>query len=298
MELAARRITKNFGAELSGVDLRRPLTQAMRDAIISAIEIYGVCVFHDTRLNDETHIAFSHQLGEVYVQPKTHGRVQRPLAPELFEAGNLGPDNEILRSPIAQIGRRGNEQWHTDHSFIANRSAYSLLLAHEIPEGQGDTNFADTRSAYEALPQEMKAKLEGLIAEHSIWYSRMTAGYPVTEDEIRDREPYASHPLVHLHQGSGRKALYIASHIREVDGIETAQARAMIKELIEFATQPQFTFTHAWREGDLVIWDNRCTMHCATRFEDEEKRRDLRRTNILDPVRLPVEIVRPPELVD
>jgi alpha-ketoglutarate-dependent 2,4-dichlorophenoxyacetate dioxygenase len=287
MGLEAKPILAHFGAELSGVDIARRLSKVDRDAIVAAIETYGVVVFHDTGLDDDSHIAFSAALGEVYSQPPVKTGARRQLPQELFEAGNIGPDNEIDMRPTAQFGRRGNEQWHTDHSFMPERSAYSLLLAHEIPEGQGDTGFADMRGAYTALPAEMKARIEGLIATHSIWYSRMTGGYPVTEDEIRDRGPMGHHPIVQTHVGSGRKTLYIASHIRAIAGMPDDEARALACELVAFATQPQFVFKHRWKVGDLVIWDNRCTMHRAYPFPDEEYRRDLRRTNVLDTIRLP-----------
>ena len=287
MGLVAKPILESFGAELSGVDISKPLSAEDRDAIVAAIETYGVVVFHDTGLDDDSHIAFSAHLGEVYSQPPVKTGARRQLPPELFEAGNIGPDDEIDMRPTSQIGRRGNEQWHTDHSFLEERSAYSLLLAHEIPEGQGDTGFADMRGAYAALPQAMKDRIEGLIATHSIWYSRMTGGYPVTDEEIRERGPFGHHPMAQIHIGSGRKTLYIASHIRAIEGMEDEPARALARELVAFATQPQFTFKHRWKVGDLVIWDNRCTMHRAHPFPDEELRRDLRRTNVLDTIRLP-----------
>ena len=290
MGLKAKPILASFGAELSGVDISRPMSREDRDAIVAAIETYGVVVFHDTGLDDASHIAFSAQLGEVYSQPPVKTGARRQLPQELFEAGNIGPDNEIDMRPTSQIGRRGNEQWHTDHSFMPERSAYSLLLAHEIPEGQGDTGFADMRGAYAALPQAMKDRIEGLIATHSIWYSRMTGGYPVTEEEIRDRGPFGHHPIVQTHVGSGRKTLYIASHIRAIDGMPDDEARALARELVAFATQPQFTFMHRWKVGDLVIWDNRCTMHRAHPFPDEELRRDLRRTNVLDTIVYPASL--------
>jgi len=274
-------IREGFGAELSGFGPARPLDPSVRDDILAAMDRYGVCVFRDTGLDDASHIAFTRALGEIYVQPPV-GTRRRLLHPELFDAGNLGPDGEVVNDENALIGQRGNWQWHTDHSFMPRRAAYSLLLAYEVPQPGGDTEFADMRGAYDALPADTKTLIEDLVAEHSIWYSRMTGGMAITEEEIRDRQPIAHHRLVQTHAGSGRKTLYLAAHIRAFAGWPDDEARKLVRELMEFATQPRFTFAHRWRVGDLVMWDDRCTMHRGRPYDDLSLRRDLRRTNVLD----------------
>jgi alpha-ketoglutarate-dependent 2,4-dichlorophenoxyacetate dioxygenase len=181
---------------------------------------------------------------------------------------------------MIRIHKRGDRQWHTDTSFMPERSSYSILMAREIPaDGSGDTEFADLRAAYAALPQAMKDRIENLTAEHSIWYSRMTAGFPFTEEEVRARG-VARHRIVQTHRGSARKTLYIASHAMGIEGLATDEARALLKELSDFATQPQFVIRVGWGVGDLVCWDNRCTMHRATEFDDVNLRRDMRRTTV------------------
>ncbi len=182
---------------------------------------------------------------------------------------------------MLRLHKRGDRQWHTDTSFLQERSSHSLLLAHEVPQdGSGDTEFADMRGAYEALPQAMKDRIEGLIAEHSIWYSRMTSGYPFTEEDVLARGQAARHPIAQVHAPSGRKTLYIASHAMGVVGWEREDGRALLRDLSEFATQPQFVVRVGWAPGDLVVWDNRCTMHRATEFDDIAYRRDMRRTTV------------------
>src|SRR5690606_38497359 len=187
--------------------------------------------------------------------------------PHLFDAGNLTREGAISDDEPARHRRAGDRLWHTDSSFTRDRTTYSLLLAHEVPREGGETFFADMRAAYDALPEATKRRLEGIEALHSWWHSRRCAGYPVSEEEIEDKPPQAVHPLVHVHPGSGRKSLYIASHARDIVGMEREQGRALLAELMEFATRPQFTFVHAWRPGDLVIWDNFSTMHRGGEYD-------------------------------
>jgi len=178
-----------------------------------------------------------------------------------------------------RLHKRGDRLWHTDSSFMELRSAQSLLLCHEAPPEGGETWFADTRTAYEDLPRAMQDRLEGLQARHSLWWSRSRAGFPLTEEEI-DARPHAIHPLVHVHRGSGRKALYIAAHARDIVGMPREEGRALLRELIEFTTQPQYVFNVAYRPGDMVIWDNLCSMHRGGDFDELKHRRDMRRTTV------------------
>jgi alpha-ketoglutarate-dependent 2,4-dichlorophenoxyacetate dioxygenase len=280
--LQIRKITPDFGAEVTGIDLNQPLSPEQEADIVDAIATYGVGVYPDTGLTDRTHIWFSRIFGNLWTMPGggNTARASRFAYPQLFEAGNLKADGSISDDEIARKRRKGDRLWHTDSSFTKERTTYSLLLAHEVPPHGGDTGFADMRGAYDALPQSMKDRIEDLEAEHSYNYSRMLAGFPITEEEV-ERGPIARHRLVHVHPGSGRKSLYIAAHALRITGIEKEEGRALLKELMDFATQPQFTFWHRWKPGDLVIWDNFCTMHRGGEYDDVRHRRDMRRTTVM-----------------
>jgi len=279
MNLTVNPILRSFGAEVSGVDIRAPLDEKTRAAIIEIQNTYGVTVWRDTGLNDETHIAFSRIFGHIELAPRIAGRPYRHAHRELFDASNLDADGRIIQDELVRLHKRGDRLWHTDSSFMELRSAQSLLLCHEAPPEGGETWFADTRTAYEDLPRAMQDRLEGLQARHSLWWSRSRAGFPLTEEEI-DARPHAIHPLVHVHRGSGRKALYIAAHARDIVGMPREEGRALLRELIEFTTQPQYVFNVAYRPGDMVIWDNLCSMHRGGDFDELKHRRDMRRTTV------------------
>jgi alpha-ketoglutarate-dependent 2,4-dichlorophenoxyacetate dioxygenase len=296
MTLEAKAVGPSFAAEVTGVDFSRPLDSSRVAEIVAAMDRYAVCVFRATALNDDSHIAFSRQLGKLEHAPRLFGKgFARFDKPELFDAGNLDASGNILVDERRRVYNKGNALWHTDSSFNAHRSSYSLLLAHEVPPVGGDTQFADMRAAYDALsplgipslaarsPAALQAKIEPLWAEHWLWHSRMLAGYPEPTEAERQAKPPARHKLVQTHPGSVRKTLYLASHASHIVGWPVEAGRQLLKELIEFATQPQFVQAVAWKQaGDLVIWDNRCTMHRATPFEDTLYRRDMRRTTVYD----------------
>jgi alpha-ketoglutarate-dependent 2,4-dichlorophenoxyacetate dioxygenase len=282
--LSIRPLHPLFMAEVSGVDLTRPLDAAALQSVVGAMDQYAVCVYRATGLTDESHIAFSRRLGELELAPRLFGSgLVRFKHPELFDAGNLDASGNILTDERRRVYNKGNALWHTDSSFNPHRSAYSLLLAHEIPPEGGATQFADMRAAYDALPESMRQRIEGLIVEHWLWHSRQLAGYPEPTEAERKAKPPARHPLVQVHPGSKRKTLYLASHASHVVGWPVEEGRQLLRELIEFATQPQFCYELHWQTiGDLVIWDNRCTMHRATSFDDRKYRRDMRRTTVYE----------------
>ncbi|HEY5411692.1 MAG TPA: TauD/TfdA family dioxygenase [Caulobacteraceae bacterium] len=283
MPLTVKPILPRFGAEISGIDITGPLDEAAQREILTAQDQWGVTVWRGTGLTDESHIAFSRIFGHLELAPTPPGRPTRHRRQEIFDASNLDHAGEIITNDMVRLHKKGDRLWHTDSSFMPMRSAYSLLLCHEAPPAAGETWFADTRSAYDDLPQAMKDRLEGLVADHSIWWSRKMAGYPFTEEEI-DGRPSAQHPLVHVHAGSGRKALYIAAHARDIVGMPREEGRALLKELTEFATQPQYVFNVRYQPGDMVIWDNLCSMHRGGDFDDLNHRRDMRRTTVREGV--------------
>ena len=279
MALTVKPILPRFGAEVSGIDLSKPLDAATRKEIVDTMDKWGICVYRNTGLNDESHIAFSRIFGHLERAPVVNGRPRRFTHAELFDAGNLTPTGEILQDENLILHKKGDRLWHTDSSFMEMRSSYSLLLAYEVPSKGGETWFADTRSAYDDLPDAMKARIEGLELEHTLWQSRRLAGFPLTEEEI-DARPKARQPLVLEQKSTGRKALYIASHALDVVGMPRDEGQALIQELLAFATQPEYTFSVKWNPGDMVIWDNLTSMHRGGDFDVLNERRDMRRTTV------------------
>jgi alpha-ketoglutarate-dependent 2,4-dichlorophenoxyacetate dioxygenase len=289
MDLAVTPLHPRFAARVAGADLSRPVGADLARAIERAMDEYAVCVLPDQELDDERQIAFARLYGPLEVSPPQQNKLggigfnARVKHREIFDVSNLDERGTILDERDARAAYRlGNQLWHTDSSFRQKSAAWSMLHARVIPPAGGDTEFADTRAAYDALPDAMKRRLDGLVAEHSIWHSReKLGGYLPTEEERRLRPP-ARHPLVRRHPGSGRQALYIASHASHIIGMPVDEGAALLAELIAFATQPRFVYRHAWQHGELVIWDNRCTMHRATPFAATGHVRDMRRTTIID----------------
>jgi alpha-ketoglutarate-dependent 2,4-dichlorophenoxyacetate dioxygenase len=284
MTLTVRELGDGFVAEVEGVDFAAAVEPAIITQITGVLDRYGVAVFRETGLDDQRHIAFSRQFGELELAPKLFGPQQaRFTHPELFDAGNVDRDGQILLDQRRRLYNKGNALWHTDSSFNPRRAAYSLLLAHRVPPVGGDTEFANLRAAYAALPQTTRIAIEDLSAEHWLWHSRSLAGYPTPTAEEREAKPPSQHRLVQYHPGAGGKTLYLAAHASHIVGWPQAQGRELLRELMDFATQARFTCAVRWHQaGDLVIWDNRSTMHRATAFEDQRYARDMRRTTVYD----------------
>jgi len=279
MSLTVEPILPRFGAEVSGVDITRPLDAATRREIVDTMDRWGVCVYRNTGLDDAGHIAFSRIFGHLEQAPAMSGRKSRHKFRELFDASNLDADGNIIQDDMVLLHKKGDQLWHTDSSFMEMRTSYSLLLCHEaVPEG-GHTWFADTRSAYDDLPQEMKDRIEHLEVEHSLWYSRKQAGFPLTDADV-DARPKARQPLVMPQKSTGRKSLYVAAHACDVVGMPRAEGRKLLADLIAFATQPQYVFSVKYEPGDLVIWDNLASMHRGGEYDAKKYRRDMRRTTV------------------
>jgi alpha-ketoglutarate-dependent 2,4-dichlorophenoxyacetate dioxygenase len=283
MDLAATPLHPLFAAKITDIELSKPIDETTKRAIECAMDEYAVCVFPGQHLEDEQQIAFSRLFGPLDSPRINIGHKFGRLAhKEIFDISNLDENHAIrdekhTRSSILL----GTQLWHTDGAAKQELSSWSMLHARVIPPAGGDTEFADTRAAYDALPDAMKRNLEGLIAEHSLWRLLAKAGgYTPTEEE-RKAYPPARHPVVRQHPGSGRNALYIAATASHIINKTVEEGQALLRELIEFATQPQFVYRHKWHVGDLVIWDNRCTMHRATPFTATHHVRDMRRTTII-----------------
>jgi len=289
MTLALKPLHPLFAVEMRGADLTRPLDAATRSAIERAMDQYGVGVLPEQALDDERQVAFASLYGPLEVAPLVQGKTgtrglggKRIKHREIFDISNLDDDGRILDADDQRAAYSlGNQLWHTDSSFRQKSATWSMLHARIVPPDGADTEFVDTRAVYDALPDATKVRIEGLIAEHSIWHSRAKLGNYVPNEEERKSRPPAQHALVR-HHVSGRKALYIASHASHIIGMPVDEGRALLDELIAFATQPKFVYAHKWRVGDLVIWDNRCTLHRATPYESQTHVRDLRRTTIID----------------
>jgi alpha-ketoglutarate-dependent 2,4-dichlorophenoxyacetate dioxygenase len=286
MTLNVKVLGNDFVAQVQGVDFAQPVAPAVIAEITAVLDRYGIAVFRETGLDDQRHVAFSRQLGRLEMAPRLFGAHRARFAlPELFDAGNLDREGNILQDERRRLYNKGNALWHTDSSFNPHRAAYSLLLAHQVPPVGGDTEFANMRGAYAALPAATRDTIEDLVAEHWLWYSRSLAGYPPPTPEEQAAKPPAQHRLVQYHPGARCKTLYLASHASHIVGWPQEQGRQLLRDLIEFATQPQFTCAVRWQQpGDLVIWDNRSTMHRATAFDDQRYPRDMRRTTVYDDV--------------
>ena len=285
MSITVKPVTPDFVAEISGLDLAQPLKPADRDAVEAVINRYAIAVFHDQKLSDEQQIAFARNFGPIHspAQKARHTGMKARLASnEIADISNLDGDSKVLEANSKRrLDWLANRLWHTDASFRAVPGALSMLYAHVVPDEGGNTEFADLRAAYDALPSKTKDQIDGLIAEHSIFHSRgQLAVTEYTPQELANLPPVPQR-VVRRHPGSGRKTLYLAAHASHIIGMTVADGRLLLMDLIEHATQKQFVHSHGWKQGDLVIWDNRCTMHRARPF-DTTKVRDLRRVTTRD----------------
>lgn len=288
MPLAFEPLHPLFGATVSGLDMRKTVDEATLAAFLNAMDEYAVCaVPHNTPPTDPQHIAFCGRLGPMERNTqRIKGTDKRVVAKEIVDQSNLGPDGEIYSEGDRRLAfKRANRLWHTDMSFYVNRATWSALAAHAVPPEGGNTEFADMRAAYDDLSEAMKKRLAGLTAEHCYWYSRVLGGAPEPTDEERaSRPPPAKHALVHDHPRSGRKVLYIASHIRGITGMPDDEAKDLLAELNAHATQEQYVLSYQWSVGDVVVWDNLATMHRATPFPDQQYVRDMRRVTCREEV--------------
>ncbi len=281
MPLTVKPLHPIFAAELLGADLTQPPGAELVRAVEDAMARYAVTVVRDARISDEDHIRFSRAFGPLELPPRLAGAsAKRRLRAELFDASNLDANNEIV--PYGSEKRRlakGAERFHSDSSFNSLPTKWSLLLGHIVPPEGGDTHFIDTRAVYDALPAETRARIEPLVAIHDFWRGRERTGLTGVTASMRASMPAVTHPLVRT-LPYGRRSLYIGGHAVGIVGWPEAEALALLDELYDFATQERFIYVHRWRQWDLVIWDNRCTLHRATPLETDRYKRDVRRTTV------------------
>lgn len=284
MTLTAKPLHRLFAAELIGLDLRQAPTPELTAAIDDAMNRYAVVVIRDQALDDDQQFAFAQALGPLEDSPgRVDFRRHRLKHRQMSDISNIDLDDSLLASDDRRrMFNLGNLLWHSDSSFKATPAKYSMLHARSIPPAGGDTEFADMRAAYDALPDEQKERIAALVCDHSLIYSRALLGF----DDFTAEEKILFAPvpqrLVRRHAGSGRRSLYLSSHIGTIRGWQRPDAMVLIRELTEHATQRQFVYSHQWQVNDLVIWDNRCTMHRARPFDDQRYRRDMRRMTLID----------------
>jgi alpha-ketoglutarate-dependent 2,4-dichlorophenoxyacetate dioxygenase len=284
MTIEIRPLHPGFVGEVSGIAISQALSRDQVAAIEAGMDQYAVLVFRDQPLSDDQQCVFSANFGELEVT--LAGQMAKPEQRrfdklELGDISNLDGENKLrARDDNRRMYALANRLWHSDASFRAIGAGYTLLHARIVPSKGGNTEFADMRSAYDALDDATKAEIEDLVCEHSIIFSREQIGFEVRSDENADKLRPVRHRLVITHPVTGRKSLYLSSHIGGIVGWPVPEARAFIRDLTEHATQRRFVHAHEWRVNDLVMWDNRTVMHRARAFADLKEVRDLRRTSI------------------
>ena len=282
MALAIRQLHKHFFGEVSGLDLRVPLTKEQAAEVEAAMDKYAVLVFHGQDITDEQQMAFALNFGE---REKARGgtvvkKEDYRLTTGLNDVSNLGKDGKPLaRDSRAHLFNLGNCLWHSDSSFRPIPAKFSLLSARVVNPKGGNTEFADMRAAYDALDDETKVEIEDLICEHSLMYSRGSLGFLDYSDEEKEMFRPVLQRLVRTHPVHRRKSLYLSSHAGAIKGMSVPEGRLVLRDLNEHATQSEFVYVHKWRLHDLVMWDNRQTMHRVRRY-DQSQPRDMRRATV------------------
>jgi len=284
MSITFRKLHPTFAAETSSIDLREARDRKTLERIRAGMDEHAVLVFRNQSLTIQDQLDFVQRLdGKLHTKTGISALVKNRLGEvPVADISNVDADGKIL--PASDRRRQyslANRLWHTDGSFQDPAGRYSTLFACVLPPVRSDTQFADMRAAYDALEDELKKELEGLTVHHSIAYSRQTLGFTFSQDE-QEKLKGAVHPMIRTNPRTGRKSVYVASHANRVMEWPVAEGRLLIGDLIARATQPHMIYSHEWRPGDFVIWDNLATMHRGTRFDDGRYHRELRRVTSID----------------
>ena len=282
MTVSIEQVGPTFAGRVSGIDAARPLTSDEVAAIEAGMDRYAVLVFPEQDITDEQQVAFTENFGQL--EDTAGGNVSKRnelrLSPKLADVSNLDQDGKPLgRDDRRRMFNLGNQLWHSDSSFRATPAKYSILSGRRVQQGSGNTEFADMRAAYDALDEATRREVEDLVCEHSLIYSRGTLGFTELSAEERQTFTPVQQRLVRTHPVTGRRSLFLSSHIGTILGWPMPEARAFIRDLAEHATAPGFVYVHRWQPFDLVMWDNRQTMHRVRRFDANEVR-DMRRTTV------------------
>ena len=277
--LSFERLHPEFGARVTGIDLREPLSDAARDGILAAIDEYSFLCFPDQPFDDERQLAFTRRLGEPepsHVALGEEGRI------EYFGTiGNVQRDGTVLgNSHRKTVFLTGNNMWHSDASFKETPAFVSIMCAYEVPTQGGLTQFVSTRAAYDRLPEAKKAEVDPLVVIHDYVYSRSKVAPDAVSPALAASLPPVRHRLVRRNPRSGARNLFIGSHARAIEGWSDADSRALLDDLVDRATGEAHIYAHAWRPGDLVIWDNRCLLHRGTGYDADRYRRRMRQTRV------------------
>ncbi len=282
MSISIRQIHPVFAGEVAGADLSKPLGKPEVAAIEAGMDRYAVLVFRNQVIDDDQQLAFTLNFGDI---ENAEGgnitkRAELRLKDGMVDVSNLDKDGRPLaRSDRRRMFNLGNRLWHSDSSFRATPAKYSLLSGRVIANDGGNTEFADMRAAYDMLDDATRAEIEDMVCEHSLIYSRGSMGFADLTDEEKAMFKPVRQRLVRTHPITGRKSLYLSSHIGTIIGWQMPEARDFLRDLTEHATQRELVYVHRWQPNDLVMWDNRQTMHRVRRF-DETKPRDVRRTTV------------------
>jgi alpha-ketoglutarate-dependent 2,4-dichlorophenoxyacetate dioxygenase len=284
MAIAFTTLHPLFAAEASGIDLARPLASSQVNEIVAAMDRYAVLVFRGQKLGEDEQIACAKQFGplDLGLRKLRRGEAHRFRHAELIDLSNTEADGKLVSRDHPKLySNIANQFWHSDSSFQKPAARYSMLHAMVVPPKGGETEYADLRAAYDALPEDLKREIAGLEAEHYALHSRLLLGDTSYSEEQKKTIPPATWPLVRTHAGSGRKVLWVGIHAAHILGMTVPEGRMLLAELLEHATQREFVYRHQWRVGDLVMWDNRAVVHRGRRW-DVSQRREMRRATTED----------------
>ena len=279
MALQTRPLQSCFGVELVGVDVRK-VDDAMFAEIVAAFEEHSVLLFRGQQIGDEEQIAFTRRFGPLETTIRTINSVAK-VAPEISYLANVDAEDQLIpKGDKRNLFNAGNQMWHSDSSFKRVPAHASLLAAREVPPEGGETEFASMRVGYERLPEATKQFLEGKVAIHSFVYSRRLVSDGLMPPDHAAQVPPVPQALVRANPRNGRKAFFVGSHACEIVGMPTDEARALLRRLLDLATEPDMVYTHRWRPGDMVMWDNRCLLHRGRPWDETAYRRVMHRTTV------------------
>ncbi len=279
MTLTYEPLHPDFGARVTGVDLREPLSEETFAEIRAAVDTYSFLCFPEQPFDDDRQLAFTRRFGEPEPDHVAFGNTGE--IKYFGTIGNVQPDGTALGATHKKtIFSTGNNMWHSDASFKKVSAFVSIMCAYECPEEGGETLFVSTRSAHDRLPEERKAELDPLIAIHDYVYSRSKVAPDAVSPRMAETLPPVRHRLVRRNPSNGAPALFIGSHVREIEGIGEQESRPLLDGLIEHATAEAHIYAHKWQPNDLVIWDNRCLIHRGAGYDADRFRRYMRQTRV------------------